>query len=780
MPDETNTTPVNNGVGTTLPPVTAGAADDNQDNNQNVSQDAAAVAKAATAAATKSVTEAEPAPVAPIPTKQAADPIVQAKPTQATQKETPQTGPLVVQRAVLQNIQEAKNVLVALSADPSVDEMAAAIGLTLFLDNLGKRATAIYSGETPNALEFLKPDEMFEPSADTLQDFVIALNKDKADHLRYKLDGDFVKIYITPYRAKIEKKDLEFTYGDYNVDLVLALDVTNGADLDDALREHGRIMHDAVIINITTGKPGKFGEIEWNDGRASSVSEMIARLLYGMEGETKIEKEEATAFLTGIVAATNRFSNARTVPETLQIAAKLMASGANQQLISRHITPEVDNELTEAMKREQKVETPVKKEAPEEEGETDPTKLEIGHVWKHRKSIDKAMEEEEAQVKEEKAQLKDEVAEAKEVKPEIKKDDVGAPESISEKEEEVSKDKIGEEDKDKGSTEELDIPEEKEKEEQPEKKEDQETEVVEGELSDDLKEAAASLATAGTETVPTGDKPLKIDSDTGKTEEPVEEPEKVAEEPEKTAVKPEGAEEVSETVGPVADETPEETVGSVADEAPAAETPVESAEPTVPAKPAEDAAPAAPAEPVASTESAAPAASAKPAAPVAPVASAATSPAEAVFKLPELNTAVLPKEKESDEEGFVSDKPEKVIQPSANSGGDSGIGGEKYEKMLEDALEGGAGANPVVAQAPAVPNKPEINGVPEINYMPMPGDTVLPPPPTPPIGAGAGVPAMPPLTPPVSAAPETPAAPEAPNPASTSTETPGAFKIPGT
>ena len=174
----------------------------------------------------------------------------------------PQAATADIPAEVARKIGESHNVLIAISSDPSVDELAAAIGLSIYLDKLGTRATAIYSGSTPNALEFLKPEETFEATADTLQDFVIALNKDKADHLRYKLDGDYVKIYITPYRHRLSEEDLDFSYGDYNVDLVLALDVANGIDLDEALREHGRIMHDAVIINITTGNPGKFGEIE--------------------------------------------------------------------------------------------------------------------------------------------------------------------------------------------------------------------------------------------------------------------------------------------------------------------------------------------------------------------------------------------------------------------------------------------------------------------------------------------------------------------------------------
>lgn len=299
---------------------------------------------------------------------------VQADTTTTTETPAPQSASkdnTAMYAEVIGRISDAQNVLIALSSDPSVDEMAAAIGLSLYLDKLGKRATAIYSGSTPNALEFLKPEETFEPSVDTLQDFVIALNKDKADHLRYKLDGDYVKIFITPYRTRISEDDLDFSYGDFNVDLVLALDVVNGIDLDSALREHGRIMHDATIINITTGNPGKFGEIEWSDKTASSVSEMIAKLLYSASGKTSIEKEEATAFLTGIVAATNRFSNANTTPETMSVASRLMESGANQQLISKNITPDIENEMFSLLGSSSSSSTSKR--------ETDPTKLDIKH-----------------------------------------------------------------------------------------------------------------------------------------------------------------------------------------------------------------------------------------------------------------------------------------------------------------------------------------------------------------------------------------------------------------
>ena len=277
---------------------------------------------------------------------------------------------------VADRIKDSDNVLVALSKNPSVDDLSAALGLTFMLDKLGKHATAIFSGAVPNAIEFLEPEKTFESNTNSLQDFIIALDKEKADHLRYKIEGDFVKVFITPYKTTLDEKDLEFSHGDYNVDLIIALNVDAESDLDSALSEYGKIKHDASSINISASAPGKFGDLEWGDPGASSVSEMVADLadlLDSGEGEEKLlDKPTATALLAGIVAATNRFSNERTSAETMSVAAELMTGGADQQLISSSIpvdiltndTVDVNEEVAEL---NEKKEEPVKKEEKPEE-----------------------------------------------------------------------------------------------------------------------------------------------------------------------------------------------------------------------------------------------------------------------------------------------------------------------------------------------------------------------------------------------------------------------------
>jgi hypothetical protein len=237
---------------------------------------------------------------------------------------------------IVEKITGSTNVLVTVSNDPSVDALSAAIALTVMLNKLSKHTTAIFSGSTPPAITFLDPGKTFETSIDGLRDFIIALDKEKADHLRYKVEGDAVKIFITPYKTTLSDADLEFSQGDYNVELVLALGVDNQAHLDTALEAHGSILHDATVITISNAEgTSSLGSIDWRDNTASSLSEMLVSLSELLQSETPlIDAEIATALLTGIVAETDRFSNPKTSSKVMTIAAQLMAAGADQQLIA--------------------------------------------------------------------------------------------------------------------------------------------------------------------------------------------------------------------------------------------------------------------------------------------------------------------------------------------------------------------------------------------------------------------------------------------------------------
>jgi len=239
---------------------------------------------------------------------------------------------------VVERLKEAKNILVTVNANPTVDQLAAALGITLLMNKIDKRATAVFSGEIPSTLEFLSPEDTIETNTDSLRDFIIALDKSKADKLKYKFEDEVVKVFITPYKTSLTEADLSFSQGDFNVDVVLALGVRDRDQLDKAITAHGRILHDATVIGVSNDyDPIEIGSLNWQDSEASSLCQMLASIASSLKKDA-IDGQIATAFLTGIVAETERFSNDKTTPGVMSLSATLMSAGANQQLISNELT----------------------------------------------------------------------------------------------------------------------------------------------------------------------------------------------------------------------------------------------------------------------------------------------------------------------------------------------------------------------------------------------------------------------------------------------------------
>ncbi len=239
---------------------------------------------------------------------------------------------------IVERLKQANNILVTVSANPSVDQLASAIGITLLLNKLGKHATAVFSGKVPSILEFLEPSKTLETNTDSLRDFIISLDKNKADKLRYKVEDNHVRIFITPYRTSISDKDLVFSQGDFNVEVVLAVGISKQQDLDQAIAAHGRILHDATVIDVSTDKITGLGTMNLIDPKASSLSEILVSIGVALKPDV-LDSQMATAFLTGIVAQTNRFSNEKTTSETMEVSSKLLAAGANQQLVAVRLQP---------------------------------------------------------------------------------------------------------------------------------------------------------------------------------------------------------------------------------------------------------------------------------------------------------------------------------------------------------------------------------------------------------------------------------------------------------
>ncbi len=253
---------------------------------------------------------------------------------------------------LIQKIKAVNNILVTVSRNPSVDQLVSALALAMALNKLGKRSVAVFSGQIPAEIHFLDPEKVFESNADSLRDFIISISVDKADRMQVKPEGDFVKVYITPYRTTITPDDLRFEDGDFNIELIIAIGVASRDELDASIASHGKIFHNAVTATMNLSKLNDtLGTISWQDERLGCYSEMCYSLAVGLAGNDKslIDSSVATAFLTGVVSATDQFRNSVTTPAIMSLSAELMAKGANQQLVTSELESAKEKQKDEAV-----------------------------------------------------------------------------------------------------------------------------------------------------------------------------------------------------------------------------------------------------------------------------------------------------------------------------------------------------------------------------------------------------------------------------------------------
>jgi bifunctional oligoribonuclease and PAP phosphatase NrnA len=91
------------------------------------------------------------------------------------------------------------------------------------------------------------------------------------------------------------------------------------------------------VVNIDNHSTNdNFGQLNLVNLNASSVSEILAETLEKLNNFS-IEGEIAECLLSGIMSATDSFQNKKTTPRALEIAARLMGKGANQQKIVRYL-----------------------------------------------------------------------------------------------------------------------------------------------------------------------------------------------------------------------------------------------------------------------------------------------------------------------------------------------------------------------------------------------------------------------------------------------------------
>lgn len=235
-------------------------------------------------------------------------------------------------------IQRGKNILIALPDNLNGDSLGSALAMEAILKNLNKKVEVVSSEPVPEKLKFLTGLENLKNKVSSWRDFIISIDtaKNKISRLRYEKENNILKIFLAADQ-KIEEHDIKLETGSFFYDLIITLDAPDLESLGQTFEDNGELFFNRPVLNIDHKAANEyFGEVNLIEPTAAACAEIVALLIEEL-GANLINQAVATDLLAGLIAKTHSFQNAKTTPQALSLASRLITYGAEQEKIIQYL-----------------------------------------------------------------------------------------------------------------------------------------------------------------------------------------------------------------------------------------------------------------------------------------------------------------------------------------------------------------------------------------------------------------------------------------------------------
>lgn len=237
-------------------------------------------------------------------------------------------------------IKTAQKILITGHSDLNGDAVGAMIALDLVLSKMGKETTIVASERIEESLYFLPGTaNRVQKDISGTRDFVVKLDTEKTpiEKISYEKEDHSLNIHITPRSGQISEKEIIFSQGSFQFDLIFVLDTPDVEKIDPVYDRYTELFFETPIVNIDHHAGNEyFGTVNLVDLTATSTCEILVSIIESF-GAGNFDEDVATCLLTGIISDTASFKNTNTTPKSLTISAQMLAAGARQQEIIQNL-----------------------------------------------------------------------------------------------------------------------------------------------------------------------------------------------------------------------------------------------------------------------------------------------------------------------------------------------------------------------------------------------------------------------------------------------------------
>lgn len=249
----------------------------------------------------------------------------------------------------------ATKIAVVLPQHLNLDVLCAGLALHKKLTSIDAKQVSLFSSaKTIPLTEFNKELPMIYPSFGSGNELTIKVSGKnvKPKQLRYEKIEDDLLIYVAPEVFTTPEEHPQFVAADVEVvpplttfDLLIIIGVENLEELGSLYEKNPEIFYTTSKIAINNKVEQEyFATVTWVESDAPSLSQQLGEWFLQ---SSKISSDGLQLFLSddfittnllaGIISATQSFSDPKTTPNTLSLAAKLVANGARRQDVIKYL-----------------------------------------------------------------------------------------------------------------------------------------------------------------------------------------------------------------------------------------------------------------------------------------------------------------------------------------------------------------------------------------------------------------------------------------------------------
>lgn len=244
-----------------------------------------------------------------------------------------------IDQQIFELIRKSNKILIILPQNVLADCLSSALGLRLFLNKLHKDVLVATAGQSPENLKFLPGVDALKNQINARKSLVVTVDTTakKLEEISYQTQEDKARIYLKSKDEEFTPQDLSFSTEKFPVDLIFVLGAKSLEDLGKLYEDNIDLFFETPKINIDNHPDNEyFGQLNFVDITVSSVAEILTEVLQKYEQQL-LDQDIATCLLLGIISSTRSFQHVQTTPKAFLKASELVALGARQQEIIKHI-----------------------------------------------------------------------------------------------------------------------------------------------------------------------------------------------------------------------------------------------------------------------------------------------------------------------------------------------------------------------------------------------------------------------------------------------------------